>query len=184
MLINFLPHKFCCLVAQLCLPLWIPWTVAHQTSLSFTISRSLFKLMSIMTSNYLLLCCPLLHLTSIFLRKPIIFTHLCQIFWYIGWDVSREQHRNMYTIKGETDHQLRLDAWESARTWCSGRTWRERVGREVGGGIGMGKTCEPKALSFQCMTKFTTKKKVSFVSVIFPGKSGPSFKVCSPTTIE
>ena len=25
-------------------------------------------------------------------------------------DVSREQHRNMYTIKGETDHQPRLDA--------------------------------------------------------------------------
>ena len=47
----------------------------------------------------------------------------------------------------------------SARTWCSGRTWRERVGREVGGGIGMGKTCEPKAFSFQCMTKFTTNKK-------------------------
>ena len=34
-----------------------------------------------------------------------------------------------------------------------------RVGREVGGGIGMGKTCEPKAFSSQCMTKFTTKKK-------------------------
>ena len=31
--------------------------------------------------------------------------------------------------------------------------------REVGGGIGMGKTCKPKAISFQCMTKFTTKKK-------------------------
>ena len=29
-----------------------------------------------------------------------------------GWDVSREQHRNMYTIKGETDHQPRLDAWD------------------------------------------------------------------------
>ena len=27
-----------------------------------------------------------------------------------GWDVSREQHRNMYVIKGETDHQPRLDA--------------------------------------------------------------------------
>ena len=26
-------------------------------------------------------------------------------------------------------------------------------------GIGMGKTCKPKAVSFQCMTKFTTKKK-------------------------
>ena len=47
----------------------------------------------------------------------------------------------------------------SARIWCSGRTWRERVGRDVGEGIGMGKTCEPKAFSFQCMTKFTTNKK-------------------------
>ena len=27
-----------------------------------------------------------------------------------GWDVSREQHRNMYIIKGETDHQPMLDA--------------------------------------------------------------------------
>ena len=33
------------------------------------------------------------------------------------------------------------------------------MGREVGGGIGMGKTCEPKAFSFQCMTKFTTNNK-------------------------
>ena len=47
----------------------------------------------------------------------------------------------------------------SAGTWYSGKTWREWVGREVGGGIGMGKTCEPKAFSFQCMTKFTTNKK-------------------------
>ena len=46
----------------------------------------------------------------------------------------------------------------SARTWCSGKTWREWVEREVGGGIGMGNTCEPKAFSLQCMTKFTTKK--------------------------
>ena len=30
----------------------------------------------------------------------------------------------------------------------------------MGGGIGMGKTCEPKAFSFQCMTKFTTNKKL------------------------
>ena len=29
----------------------------------------------------------------------------------------------------------------------------------MGGGIGMGKTCEPKAFSFQCMTEFTTNKK-------------------------
>ena len=33
------------------------------------------------------------------------------------------------------------------------RTWRERVVREVGGGIGMGKTCKLKDVSFQCMKK-------------------------------
>ena len=30
--------------------------------------------------------------------------------------------------------------------------------REVGGIIGMGNTCKPMAVSFQCMTKFTTNK--------------------------
>ena len=29
-----------------------------------------------------------------------------------GWYVSREQHRKMYIIWGETDHQPRLDAWD------------------------------------------------------------------------
>ena len=33
------------------------------------------------------------------------------------------------------------------------------MGREVGGGIGMGNTCKPMADSFQCMTKPTTIKK-------------------------
>ena len=31
--------------------------------------------------------------------------------------------------------------------------------REVGGGIGMGNTCKPMAVSFQCMAKSTTIKK-------------------------
>ena len=46
-----------------------PWTAAHQVSLSFTISQSWLKLMSIetvMSSNFLILCCPLLLLPSIF----------------------------------------------------------------------------------------------------------------------
>ena len=47
----------------------------------------------------------------------------------------------------------------SARTWCTGKTERDRVEREVGGGIGMGNTCKPMADSFQCMTKPTTIKK-------------------------
>ena len=47
----------------------------------------------------------------------------------------------------------------SAWTWCTGKTQRERVEREVGGGVGMGNTCKPMAVSFQCMTKSTTNKK-------------------------
>ena len=46
-----------------------PWTAAHQASLSITNSRSSLKLMSIesvVTSNHLILCCPLLLLPSIF----------------------------------------------------------------------------------------------------------------------
>ena len=45
------------------------WTAAHQASPSFTISWSLLKLMFIdlvMSSNHLILCCPLLLLPSIF----------------------------------------------------------------------------------------------------------------------
>ena len=46
-----------------------PWTAAHQASLSITNFQSLFKLMSIMSmmpSNYLIFCCPLLLLPLIF----------------------------------------------------------------------------------------------------------------------
>ena len=46
-----------------------PWTAACQASLSFTISQSLLKLMSIesvMPSNHLTLCCPLLLPPSVF----------------------------------------------------------------------------------------------------------------------
>ena len=46
-----------------------PWTVAHQASPSFTISRSLLKLMfieSVMPSSHLFLCRPVLLLPSIF----------------------------------------------------------------------------------------------------------------------
>ena len=53
-----------------------PWAPAHQASLSFTISQSLLKLMSIesvMLSNHLI-CCPLLLLPSIF-PSIRVFSH-------------------------------------------------------------------------------------------------------------
>ena len=46
-----------------------PWTAASQDSLSITNSQSLLKLMpieSVMPSNHLILCFPLLYLPSIF----------------------------------------------------------------------------------------------------------------------
>ena len=53
----------------------IPWTAARQVSLSFTISRSLLKLLSIesvMSFNHLILCHPLLLLPSIFLNIRVL----------------------------------------------------------------------------------------------------------------
>ena len=66
-----------------------PWTAAHQASLSFTISQSLLKLMSIkslMPSNHLILCCPLLFLLSIFPSIRIFPNELAlDIMWLKGW---------------------------------------------------------------------------------------------------
>ena len=58
----------CCSVAKSCLFV-TSYNAACQASLSFTISQSLLELMSIesvMPSNHLILCCPLLLLPSIF----------------------------------------------------------------------------------------------------------------------
>ena len=68
-----------------------PWTASCQTSLSITNSRSLLKLMfieSVMPSNHLILCCPLL-LPSIF-SSIIVFSNesvLC-IRWPKYWSFS------------------------------------------------------------------------------------------------
>ena len=62
-----------------------PGTVAHQAPLSLTISQSLLKLMSIESvtpSNHLILCCPLLLLSSIF---PSIRVFSSGLALCIGW---------------------------------------------------------------------------------------------------
>ena len=43
----------------------------------------------------------------------------------------------------------------SARGWCTGKTQRDGMEREVGGEIGMGNTCKSMADSCQCMAKTT-----------------------------
>ena len=43
-----------------------------------------------------------------------------------------------------------------AQGWCTGKTQRDGMGREVGGGVGTGDTCKSMADSCQCMAKTTT----------------------------
>ena len=69
-----------------------PWTAARQASLSITNSRSLFKLMSftfVMSSNHLILCCPLLLLPLIFPSIRVFSNEsvLC-IRWPKYWNFS------------------------------------------------------------------------------------------------
>ena len=68
------------------------WTAAHQASLSITNSWSLPKLLSIesvMPSNHLILCCPLLLLPSIF-PSIRVFTNesVLRIRWPKYWSFS------------------------------------------------------------------------------------------------
>ena len=68
------------------------WTAACQTSLSFTISQSLLKLMSIvsvMPSNHLMFCRPLLLLPSIFLNIRVFPSEsVLLIRWPKYWSFS------------------------------------------------------------------------------------------------
>ena len=69
-----------------------------------------------------------------------------------GWDVY-------YLCILSRVKQITSPGWmheTSAQGWCTGKTQRDRLEREEGGGIGMGSTCKSMADSYQCMTKPTT----------------------------
>ena len=88
--------EWCCSVAQLCPTLCDPWTAAYQASQSFTICRSMVKLMSIesvMPSNHLILCCLLLLLPSIFLSIRVVSNESvlcirCPKYWSFSFSIS------------------------------------------------------------------------------------------------
>ena len=73
----------------------------------------------------------------------------------------------MYIIYGERDHQPRLEAHEtSARGWCTRKTQRDWVEREVGGGISMGNACKSMTDSCQCIAKTLQYCKVLSLQLI------------------
>jgi len=83
-------------VAQSCLTLVTPWTVACQACLSFTNSQSSLKLMSIesvIPSNHLILCHPLLLPPSIFpsirvFSNESVFRIRWPKYWSFSFSVS------------------------------------------------------------------------------------------------
>ena len=87
--LSTLIHSYLCFPIQSvqslsCVQLFAtPWTAAHQASLSITNFRSLPKPMSIesvMPSNHLILCRPLVLLTSIF-ASIRVFSNESAYFW-------------------------------------------------------------------------------------------------------
>ena len=105
-LFNFFA-ECCCSVAQLC-PIFVtPWTTPHQASLSFPISWSLLKLMSIelvMPSSHLTLCHPLLLLPSIFPSIRVLSNELAldirwPKFWSFSFSISPSNEHSKLNIR-------------------------------------------------------------------------------------
>ena len=88
---SFKQAAYCCSVGKSCL-FATPWTTAHRASLSLTISQSLLKLMSVesvMASNHLIPCHPLLLLPSIFPSIRVFPNELALcIRWPKYWSCS------------------------------------------------------------------------------------------------
>ena len=83
-----------------------PWTAARQASLSITNSWSLLKLMSIesvMPSNHLILCCPLLLLPStfpsvrVFSNESVLCTRWPK-YWSFGFSINEYQLQHSVNI--------------------------------------------------------------------------------------
>ena len=78
-------------------------------------------------------------------------------FWTLG-EGKGVQENSIETCILSRVKQITSPGWmheTSARAWSTGKTQRDGVEREVGGGTGMGNTCKSMANSFQCMTKTT-----------------------------
>ena len=109
-----------------------PWTATHQASLSFTISQSFFKLMrieSVMPSNHLILCCPLL-LPSAFLNLRVFSSRsVLHIRWqkYLSFSFSISPSNVYSGLSSFRIHQLDLLQSKGLSTVFSSTTvWKHQ----------------------------------------------------------
>ena len=128
-------------VVQMLSRVWlsaVPWTAAHQASWSFTISQSLLKFMSIesvMPSNHLILCHPLLLLPSI-LPSIRIFSNQLALpirwpkYWSFSFSISpSNEYSGLTSFRMEWLDLLAVQEtikslfqWQSSKAsilWCS-----------------------------------------------------------------
>ena len=113
-----------------------PWTAARQTSLSFTISQGLLKLMSIESvtpSNHLILCCPLLLLSSIFpsirvFSSEAVFHIRRPKYWSFSTNPSNEYSGlisfridwfDLLEVQGTLKSLLQHHSSKASTLWCS-----------------------------------------------------------------
>ena len=115
-----------------------PWTAACQASLSITNSRSLLKLMtieSVMPSNHLILCRPLLLLPSIFPSMRVFSDEsVLHIRWPKYWSISfsinpsneylgltsfRIAWLDLLAVQGTRKSLLQHHSSKASILWCS-----------------------------------------------------------------
>ena len=91
-------------------------------------------------------------------------------FWTLGeGEGGMFQENSIETCILSRVKQITSPGWmheTSARAWCTRKTQRKWVQREVGRGLGMGNTCKSMADSCQCMAKTTTIFKVISLQLI------------------
>ena len=115
-----------------------PWTAARQATLSFTVSRNLFKLMSIefvMLSNHLILCCPLLLLPLIF-PSTMVFSNESALlirwpkYWNFSFSISPSNEYSglisfkidwfqLRAVQGTLKSLLQNHSSKASILWCS-----------------------------------------------------------------
>ena len=114
-----------------------PWPTAHQASLSLTISQSLPKLISIesmMPSNHLILCCPLLLLPSIISSVRVFPNELALgirwNYWSFNFSISLSSKYSglisfridcfeLLAVQGTLRSLLQHHSSKASILWCS-----------------------------------------------------------------
>ena len=122
--VTFLVHTLFSSVCQSCPALCDPWTAAHQASLSITNSRSLLRLMSIesmMPSNHLILCLPLLLLPSVFPSIRVSYNESvlrirCPKYWSFTFSInSSSEDSGQWIFCPEYSHPVGVLLWRLKR---------------------------------------------------------------------